>query len=61
MLNSFTSKIVNRSEVRPVDDDKSPNLRDNPLASPEAIKLLHDDSIPNPVETESNDDESPSS
>ena len=60
ILNSSTNKIINRSTVRPADDTNSPNLRADPPTSPEVIKSLHDDSITNPTETASNNDESPS-
>ena len=58
IINISTNKIINRSAVRLKDDGRSPNLRADPLTSPELIKSLHEDSIPNPTETPSNDDES---
>ena len=43
ILNSSTNKVINRSNVRPMNDDKSPNLRENPLTSPEFIKSLREE------------------
>ena len=40
ILNSSANKIINRSKTRPVNDSKSPNLRSNPVTSPEVIKSL---------------------
>ena len=57
ILNSSTNKIINRSVVRPADDGKSTNLRALTLTSPELIKSLHHDSIPNPTETTHNEDD----
>ena len=37
-LNSSTNKIMNTSNVRSTNDDKSPNLQDDPITSPEVIK-----------------------
>ena len=61
IINRSTNKIINRSTVRPENDKKSPNLRADPLTSPEIIKSLHNDSIPNTDETASNDYDPPSS
>ena len=38
ILNAFTYKIISRSYVRPADNNKSPNLKADPLMSPEVIK-----------------------
>ena len=38
ILNTSTNKIISRSAVMHVDDDKSPNLRDGPFTSPELIR-----------------------
>ena len=43
ILNTSTNKIINRSNVMPVNYDTSPDLRDNPLTSPEVMKTLRDD------------------
>ena len=43
ILDSSTNKTINRFDIRPIDDDKSPNLRDNPLTSPEVINSLRKD------------------
>ena len=61
ILNAFIDKIIGRSSVRLVDEDKLPNLRADNLTSPEVIKSLHDDSIANTEDTASKDNGSPSS
>ena len=38
--NSSTNKIINRSKFRPVNGSKYPNIRADPVTSPEAIKSL---------------------
>ena len=43
ILNFSTNKIINRSNVRSTNDNKSLNLQDNTLASPEVIASLRDD------------------
>ena len=55
LLNAYTRKIIIRSAVRPADDDKSSNLRVDPLTYPEIIKPLHHYSIANIVVTTSKD------
>ena len=42
ILNSATTKIINGSNVVPINDVKYPNLRANLVTSPEAIKSLTD-------------------
>ena len=42
ILNSSTNKIFTRSNVRPAKDDKSPNLRADPITSPKVIVSLRD-------------------
>ena len=43
ILNNSTNKITNTSNVRSTNDNKSPNLRANPVTSPEVIKSLRED------------------
>ena len=38
ILNVSNNKIINRSNVAPVNDSKSPDLRSDPLTYPELIK-----------------------
>ena len=40
VLNSSTNKIIKISNIRSTNDEKSPSLRANPIASPELIKSL---------------------
>ena len=40
ILNSSTNKIINRSNVRSAKDKEHPNLRAEPLNSPEVIRSL---------------------
>ena len=66
ILNSSTNKIINRSNGRPVNGDKSPNLRANPLTSPEVMKSLIGDKFnageePHDYEASSNERYLPSS
>ena len=51
IINSFTNKIINRSNVRPFNDDKSPNLRAHPLNYPEVVKTLIEDKFKAEEET----------
>ena len=61
ILNTSTNNIISISAVRPANDYKSNNLRDDPLASPDVIKSLHDDSITNTADTTFKYNELPSS
>ena len=45
IINISTNKIVNRSNVRPSNDDKHHNLRADAIASPKLIKLLQEDNF----------------
>ena len=47
ILNSSANKIINRSNVRPANDDKSPNLLADPITSPKIIKPLREDKSSN--------------
>ena len=38
IINASTNKIICRSNVRPADDTKSPNLRDDSVTSPKVSK-----------------------
>ena len=38
IINSSPNKTINRSNVMPYNDDESPNLRTDPVTSPEVIK-----------------------
>ena len=40
-LNASTNKVLSRSNSRPSGKPSSPNLRSNPLTTPEVIKYLH--------------------
>ena len=61
ILNISTNKIINRYEVTPADDVNLPNVRSDPLTSPELIKSLYAYSTLNSTKTASDDDKSPSS
>ena len=64
ILNSSTNKILNRSDVRHVNDRKSPNIRTDPMTSPEAIKSFREEkfkSEDHASKHESNDNSLPSS
>ena len=41
ILNSSNNNVENRSKVMSANDDKSPNLRADHIASPEVIKSLY--------------------
>ena len=45
ILNSSTNKIINVSNVRPANDNASPNLRSDRVTSPGSIKLLRKDNF----------------